>query len=85
MDKEIIRVKCDRVLIDKKLLFSQILNNRLQKVYINHSDAIGQKLDYELLTDFTSDILTAFTGVISEVMVDIIQEVLSDDSFEDLM
>lgn len=85
MDKEIIRVKCDKVLIDKQHSFSQILNNRIQKVYIKHSDAIGQKLDYELLTDFTSDILTAYTGVISEAMVDIIQEVLSDDFFGDLM
>lgn len=84
MDKSIIRMKCDRILLDKQLVFSQILNNRIQQVYEHHADTLGAKINYSLLTDFTSEILTAYTGAISEIMVEIIQEVLSDNVFDNL-
>lgn len=87
MNKDLIRAKCDRILIDKQPFFSKILNNRIQKVYQTHADTLGSQIDYDLLTKFTSELLTAYSGVISEIMVQVIQEVLSDDEpddFEDI-
>lgn len=82
MNKDLIRMRCDRVLIESQPALSKILNNRIQKVYEKHEDALSMQLDYDLLTNFTNDVLIAFSGVISEVMVRIIQEVLSEDDFE---
>lgn len=84
MDKAYIRTKCDRILLDKQSAFGKILNDRIQQVYKHHVNALGTQINYEFLTDFTSELLSAYTGVISEVMVGLIQEVLSDDSFDDL-
>lgn len=83
MNKDIIRAKCDRILLDQRPQFNELLNNRIQKVYQKHENAIGQTVDFELLSHFTSDLLTAYSGVISEIMVRIIQEVLSDDESDD--
>lgn len=82
MNKDLIRMKCDRVLLDKQPAFSQILNNRIQKVYEKHADSLGSQINYEFLTDFTSNLLSAYSGVISEIMVLLIQEVLSDEDFD---
>lgn len=83
MGKIDIRIKCDRILLNKQSEYGKLLNNRIQKVYEHHLNAIGTQVNYEFLTDFTSELLSAYTGVISEVMVNIIQEVLSDDAFDD--
>lgn len=82
MNKDLIRMKCDRVLVEKQPALSKILNNRIQKVYEKHKDALSTQFDYKLLTDFTSELLSVYSGVISEVMVCVIQEVLSEDDFE---
>lgn len=83
MNKDIIRMKCDRILLEKQPMFSQVLTNRIQNVYRKHENTLGSQIDYSLLTQFTSELLTAYSGVISEIMVQIIQEVLSNDDFED--
>lgn len=83
MNKDIIRAKCDRILLDQRPQFNKLLNNRIQKIYQKHENAIGQTVDFELLSHFTSDLLTAYSGVVSEIMVRIIQEVLSDDESDD--
>lgn len=82
MNKDIIHMKCDRILIEKQSELSSLLNHRIQNVYQKHKDSLGKEIDYTLLTDFTSDLLTAYNSVISEVMVRLIQEVLSEE--EDL-
>lgn len=84
MNRDIIRTKCDRVLVDKQANFSRILNNRVQAIYQKYADTLGSQIDYMLLTGFTSELLTAYTGVFSEILVQIIQEVLSDEEFEDI-
>lgn len=81
MNKDIIRTKCDRILVQKSPVFSKILNDRVQKVYEKHKDTLGTQLDYMLFTGFMSEILSAYSGVINEIMVEIIQEVLADDDF----
>lgn len=83
MDKDIIRMKCDRVLVQKSPAFTMVLNNRIQKVYEKHKDVLGTQIDYTLFTDFMSELLSAYSGVISEIMVETIQEVLADDDFEE--
>lgn len=83
MDKELIRMKCDRILVQKSPVFNEILNNRIQKIYEKHKDTLGTQIDYMLFTSFMSETLSAYSGVISEIMVEIIQEVLSDDEFSD--
>lgn len=82
MNKDIVRMKCDRILQGKQPQFSKLLNNRIAKVYQEHENAIGATVDFKLLTHFTDNLLTAYSGVVSEIMVEIIQEVLSDDDFE---
>lgn len=79
MNKDMIRMRCDRILLEKQENISSILNMRIQGVYQKHEDTLGSQIDYNLLTAFTSDLLTAYSGVVSDVMVRIIQEVLSDD------
>lgn len=83
MNKDLIRIKCDDVLLEKQPVFSQILNQRIQKVYEKYADTLGSHKDYMLFTAFMSEILTSYSGVISEIMVQIIQEVLSDGDFEE--
>lgn len=79
MNKDLIRIKCDRILLEKQPAFSKILNQRIQKIYDKYDEALGSQIDYMLLTAFMSEILTSYSGVISNIMVQIIQEVLSDD------
>ena len=84
MNNDLIRMKCDRILLEKQPAFSMILNQRIQKIYEKYADTLGSQLDYMLFTAFMSDILTSYSGVISEIMVQIIQEVLSGDDLEEL-
>lgn len=84
MNNDLIRMKCDRILLEKQPAFSMILNQRIQKIYEKYADTLGSQLDYMLFTAFMSEILTAYSGVISEIMVQIIQEVLSGDDLEEL-
>lgn len=79
MNKDLIRAKCDSVLLEKRPVFSQILNQRIQKVYEKYADTLGIHIDYMLFTAFMSEILTSYSGVVSEIMVQIIQEIFSDD------
>lgn len=81
MNKDIIRMKCDRILLEKQPVFSQLLNNRIQKVYEKHAGILGSQIDYEIFTAFISSLLSTYSGVMSEIMVQLIQEVLSDDDF----
>lgn len=83
MNKDLIRTKCERVLLEKSPVFSKVLNQRIQKIYIKYATTLGSQADYMLFTAFMSDILTSYSGVISEIMVQIIQEVLSDDDLEE--
>lgn len=83
MNKDLIRMKCDRIVVQKSPIFSELLNNRIQKIYQKHENTLGTQIDYMLFTDFMSEVLSAYSGVISEVMIEIIQEVLCDDDFED--
>lgn len=84
MNNDLIRMKCDRILLEKQPAFSKILNQRIQKIYEKYADTLGSHPDYMLLTSFMSEILTSYSGVISEIMVQIIQEVLSGDDLEEL-
>ena len=79
LNREIIKSKCDRVLIEQKPVFDQILQNRICVVFDKHKEALGKDIDYALLTGYTADIITAFSGAVSEIMVRILQEVLSDE------
>lgn len=83
MNKDIIRMKCDRILLEKQPVFSRLLNERIQKVYREHADTLGSQIDYEMLTSFTSSLLTAYSGVVNEIVLQLIQETLSDDDFFD--
>lgn len=83
MDKQLIRIKCEKILLEKRAGISEVLNTRIQKVYQKHAEQLGEQIDYELLTSFTSDLLMAFSGVVSEVMVQLFQELLSDDISEE--
>ena len=83
MNREVIKARCDRVLLEKTPAFSKVLNARIQRVYKAHEESLGSEIDYKLLTDFTSALLTAFSGVMAEVMVQTLSELLSDDDFED--
>lgn len=83
MNEDLIRIKCDNVLLEKQPVFSQILNQRIQKVYEKYADTLGSHIDYMLFTAFMSEILTSYSGVMGEIMVQIIQEVLSDDDLEE--
>ena len=82
MNKDIIRMKCDRILMQKSPVFSKILNNRIQTIYEKHKATLGTQIDYMLFTGFMSEILSVYSGVISEIMVEIIQEVFADDDFD---
>ncbi len=84
MNKNLIRMKCDRILLEKQPAFSRILNQRIQKIYEKYADSLGSQIDYILLTAFMSEILTSYSGVMREIMVQTIQEVLSDDDSEEL-
>lgn len=83
MNKQLVRSKCEKVLLENQSSISKVLNNRIQKVYQNHAEQLGEQIDYELLTSFTSELLSAFSGVVSEVMVQLFQELLSDEIFEE--
>jgi len=83
MNKDVIRGKCDRIMLEKREWITKILNARMNKVFDKYSESMGDLIDYDLLTDFVSEILTAFSGVVSEVMVQSISEVLAADDLSD--
>ena len=83
MNNDLIRIKCDNVLLEKQPVFSQILNQRIQKIYEKYADTLGNNIDYMLFTAFMSEILTSYSGVMGEIMVQIIQDVFSDDDLEE--
>lgn len=41
MNKDLIRIKWDRILVEKQPAMSKILNNRIQKVYGKHKDTLN--------------------------------------------
>lgn len=43
MSKDLIRMKCDRIVVQKSPIFSELLNNRIQKIYQKHIKHLVRK------------------------------------------
>ena len=79
MNKDLVKAKCDKVLMSKQSDFSKLLRSRIQRIYDKYEDSIAQYIDYALFTDFISETLSSFTGVVSEAVAETIADVLSED------